>query len=84
MDDRFIHYVIYYIGLFIEIIRKMLYCRENVSYPKHYNALAIQDFEKLSGSNGHLMMDEIGSEVQGNSVVFAASNRSLLSNSEST
>jgi len=46
LDDRFIHYVIYYIGLYIEIIRKTVCCSESVPYPNTTLTLTIQSSEK--------------------------------------
>jgi hypothetical protein len=73
LDDRFIHYVIYYTSLYIGIIKKTLHCCENVSYPKYSGALTTQRSEKLSRSSGRLLLNEILNVIQDSGVVFAGS-----------
>ena len=79
LDDRFIHYVIYYIGLYIEITRKTVYCSENISYPNTTLPLTIQSSEKWSDRHGHFLMGEICSKIQAIIVVFERSNRLFFS-----
>jgi hypothetical protein len=76
LDDRFIHYVIYYIGLYIGIIKKTLHWCENISYPEYTRALTTKRSEKLSSSSGHLLMNEIFTEIQGSRVVMQEVKRS--------